>query len=98
MRTTVTLEPEVYRMLQEQMHRERKTFKEVLNEAIRRGLEPGRPTEEKTPYVVEPHQARLLPGYDPRGFNCTPASTRFPGTRRLAPGGRVSSEDAKRWA
>jgi hypothetical protein len=69
MRTTVTLDPDVVRLLEEEMHRERKSFKEVLNAAIRRGLVPGRAAPKRARYRVEAHETRLLPGYDPRGFN-----------------------------
>ncbi len=68
MRTTVTLDPEVALLLREAMHRTRGTFKEVLNGAIRAGLQPHR-TEPPSRYRVEPHRARLRPGFDPQGFN-----------------------------
>ena len=38
MRTTVTLEPDVERMIRQEVAARRKTFKQVLNEAVRRGL------------------------------------------------------------
>lgn len=38
MRTTVTLDRDVERMLQQAMHRSRNGFKETLNAAIRAGL------------------------------------------------------------
>jgi hypothetical protein len=69
MRTTVTLDPDVARMVEQAMHRERKTFKEVVNAAIRQGLNPGRSGLRVARYTVRPHEARLLAGYDPRGFN-----------------------------
>ena len=40
MRTTVTLDPDVVELLREAAHRTRHSFKEELNGAIRRGLEP----------------------------------------------------------
>jgi len=51
------------------MHRERRPFKAVLNDALRRGLSPrarGRPA---APYRVTPHQTELVAGFDPLGFN-----------------------------
>ena len=70
MRTTITLDPDVERMVREAMHRDRNTFKQVINDAIRRGLSPAAGTREpRAPYRVGPHQARLLPGLDRRGFN-----------------------------
>ena len=38
MRTTVTLDTDVERMLRESMHRSRTSFKQALNTAIRAGL------------------------------------------------------------
>jgi hypothetical protein len=62
-RTTLTLDPDVARMVDEEVHRVRKPLKQVVNEALRRGLTSG----EKAPrgrYRVRPHQARLLPGLE----------------------------------
>lgn len=69
-RTTITLDPEVARLLEDEVHRQRKPFKQVVNEAIRRGLSPrvaeGRKRKQ---YRLVPHQARLRPGFDRAGFN-----------------------------
>lgn len=69
MRTTVTLEPDVAKLIDEAVHRERRPFKAVLNDALRRGLttsDTGAATER---FKVVPHQATLRPGWDPAGFN-----------------------------
>jgi hypothetical protein len=64
MRTTLTLDPDVARMIEEEVHRARKPFKQVVNDAIRRGLEP-RPRKRTTrAYVVKPHVTTFLPGVD----------------------------------
>lgn len=47
-RTTVTLDPDVDRLVREVMQRRRITFKEALNEAVRSGL------EHKSPSVTRP--------------------------------------------
>jgi Arc/MetJ family transcription regulator len=39
MRTTVTLDDDVKRLLQDAMHRSGKSFKETLNAALRAGLQ-----------------------------------------------------------
>jgi hypothetical protein len=45
MRTTVTLEPDVQRLLKEAAHRSGRPFKQVLNDAVRAGLKrPARAT------------------------------------------------------
>lgn len=68
MRTTITLEPDTARLVREAMKREQRSFKEVVNAALRSALGPGRQAPAE-PYRVEAHQAALRPGYDPRGFN-----------------------------
>ncbi len=40
MRTTVTLDDDVFSMLEKEVERRKTTFKEVLNEALRAGLLP----------------------------------------------------------
>ena len=40
MRTTLTLDPDVARMIEEEVHRLRKPLKQVVNDALRRGLAP----------------------------------------------------------
>ena len=69
MRTTVTLDSDVARLVRDAMHRSRRGFKETLNAALRNGLrrgpDPGRPV----PFVVKPKAMGLLPGIDPASFN-----------------------------
>jgi hypothetical protein len=67
MRTTLTLDPDVARMLEEEAHRRRVSFKEVVNDALRRGL--SRSSEKVPRFRVTPHVARLQPGIDRAGFN-----------------------------
>lgn len=69
MRTTLTLDADVAHMLEQEAHRQRKPFKQVVNEAIRRGLaQPARgPTAKR--YRVEPHRTTVKPGFDPSAFN-----------------------------
>ena len=69
MRTTLTLDPDVVQMLREEAHRRRKSFKEVVNDAVRRGLAPQARAEVRTPYRVQPHHTTLAAGLDPAGFN-----------------------------
>jgi hypothetical protein len=68
-RTTVTLDPDVARMLEEEVHRARKPFKQVLNETIRRGLSP-RTSEQRVPrFRVRVHAAKCIAGYDAGRLN-----------------------------
>ena len=69
MRTTLTLDPDVARLLREEAHRQRKPFKQIVNEAIRRGLSPDARRARAEPYRVKPHRTELRAGIDPAGFN-----------------------------
>ena len=57
MRTTLTLDPDVARLLEEEAHRQRKPFKHVVNERTAR------------PYRVRPHKTTLRPGIDAHTLN-----------------------------
>jgi hypothetical protein len=63
MRTTLTLDPDVARMIDEEVHRVRKPLKQVVNDALRRGLTSAGGKSLK-PFRVRPHVALLLPGVD----------------------------------
>lgn len=65
MRTTVTIDPDTEALLAEEVKRTGLSFKEALNQAIRRAL--GRPTEKSTvePLFSAPFPAEL----DGRSFN-----------------------------
>lgn len=66
MRTTLTLDPDVANLLREAIEREQSSLKDVVNDALRRGLRPGPP---RPAFRVTPHRSALRPGIDPRGFN-----------------------------
>jgi hypothetical protein len=70
MRTTVTLDADVAAKLKELAHRRRASFKETLNEVIRRGLSAQMGTREPAErYVVEAHAGGFRPGIDPNKLN-----------------------------
>jgi hypothetical protein len=69
MRTTLTIDPDVARMLEDEVHRTRKPFKQVVNDAIRRGLAPGAQAKGVPSYRVKAHVAKLAPGIDPDRMN-----------------------------
>jgi hypothetical protein len=70
MRTTVTIDDDVARLLKEAMHRQRTNFKEALNTALRRGLTaPAKTAASKRFEVKGPFLGRMQPGLDPAGFN-----------------------------
>ena len=64
MRTTLTLDPDVVRLLEAAAHRSRKSFKELVNDALRRGLGPASKRSPRKRYRVKPHAARLVAGLD----------------------------------
>lgn len=64
MRTTLTLEPDVARRLEQEVKRKGRGVKAVVNEALRRGF--GLPTadEPPPPFRVRPHSYGFKPGVD----------------------------------
>jgi hypothetical protein len=69
MRTTVTLDEDVERLLREAMHRSRKSFKETLNAGLRAGLGERAVPAASAPFVVKARSLGLRAGFDPTGFN-----------------------------
>jgi hypothetical protein len=69
MRTTVTLDQDVERLLRAAMHRSRSTFKQTLNAAIRAGLSGSSGPAKMEPFVVEARPMGLRAGIDPAGLN-----------------------------
>ena len=69
MRTTVTLEKDVERILRDAMHRSRKSFKHTLNAAVRAGLGGKSIAAGATQFIVKARPLGLRSGIDPAGFN-----------------------------
>jgi len=67
MRTTLTLDPDVAQKLKARTLEEKTTFKQVVNEAIRRGLKT--PARARKPYRVTSYSMGLRPGIDPDKLN-----------------------------
>jgi len=67
MRTTLTLDDDVARLVVDAIHRERRPMKQVVNEALRQALAPRIRREE--PYHLVPHASAVRPGFDLAGFN-----------------------------
>jgi hypothetical protein len=64
MRTALTLAPDVIRLLNWAAHRLRKSCKELVNEALRRGLASRSRRPGSKRHWVRPHKAKLRPGLD----------------------------------
>jgi hypothetical protein len=70
MRTTLTLDDDVARRLKEIARSTERSFKEVVNDAIRRGLAVGdRPPTAPDPFVVQPRACGFRTGIDPTKLN-----------------------------
>ena len=90
MRTTVTLDDDVERLLRDTMHRTRRSFKETLNRAIRDGLMGRRqPAGKLKPFVLTPRPMALREGIDPTALNKLADELEVDAVRAL--GGRTSS-------
>jgi predicted transcriptional regulator len=66
MRTTLTIDDDLHVLLEQIARRERRSVREVLNEALRRGLVHQRPTK---PFRIQVQHSALQPGIDPRRLN-----------------------------
>jgi hypothetical protein len=69
MRTTLTLDPDVAKLIEEEAHRQRKPIKAVVNEALRRGLTAPGVGRGRKRFRVHPHETTLRPGIDAGSFN-----------------------------
>ncbi|SBW18490.1 hypothetical protein FDG2_0682 [Candidatus Protofrankia californiensis] len=67
MRTTLTLDDDVARLVEEAIHREHRPMKQIVNDALRRALAPR--VARREPYHLTPHESAVRPGFDPSGFN-----------------------------
>jgi hypothetical protein len=67
MRTTLTLDPDVARLVEDAVHRERRPMKQVINDALRSALR--RPAVPQARFTVQVHESAVLPGLDLAGFN-----------------------------
>jgi len=66
MRTTVTLDPDVERLLKNEAYKRGKSFKVALNEAVRQAFQAKiSPPHKRKPFVVKARSMSLRPGIDP---------------------------------
>ena len=70
MRTTLTVEDDLVRRLKELARTSGRSFKEVVNETIRRGLSLGEgPAPDLPPFTVRPRKCGFRSGIDPARLN-----------------------------
>jgi hypothetical protein len=63
MRTTLTLDPDVEAKLKTKMRKTGKSFKETVNETLRKGLLADRETRKAKPFEIRAYNMGLKPGY-----------------------------------
>ncbi len=68
MRTTVTLDDDLFRLLKQLARKGGVSFKQVLNDALRRGLGGRAPQRSMTLYRAQTFDCMLLPAIDPLHF------------------------------
>lgn len=68
MRTTLTIDPDVAQLLTQALDRAKKPLKQVVNDALRRGLSSPDSALHK-PFKVVPYSMGWDAGLDPTGFN-----------------------------
>lgn len=69
MRTTVTLDPDVDRLLKDTVRKSGKSFKEVLNRAVRMALTTPTTAQTGKPFRVRARHLGLRPGIDAGALN-----------------------------
>ena len=70
MRTTVTLDDDIATRVKEIAHRRRTSFKQALNDLIKRGLaRADLPAANDSTFVVQPHHGGFRPGVDSYKLN-----------------------------
>ena len=68
-RTTLTLDPDVAEKLKRLAHQRCATFKETVNDVLRRGLSAPLGGRRRKKFVVVPHRSAFAPGVDPLRLN-----------------------------
>ena len=78
MRTTLTIEPDVERLLRREMQRTGGSMKTVVNDALRAVLGAAGKPPAAPPYAVAPHDFRVRPGVDTDRLNRPVGETGIP--------------------
>jgi len=68
-RTTLTVDDDLAVRLRDLAQSRGVSFKEIVNETLRRGLRVQVTSEEAPPYQVKPFRSSLRPGVDPLRLN-----------------------------
>jgi len=63
-RTTLTLDDDLYRKLESETHRSGRTFREVVNGHLRKSLAAARRATQRKPFRLNARPMGMLPGID----------------------------------
>lgn len=69
MRTTLTLDEDVADFLKTQSRLQGRSFQQVVNDVLRRGMAPSPEDSELPKFRVVPNQSGLIPSVDPLKLN-----------------------------
>lgn len=69
MRTTLTLDADLAKQLKDLAHRQDQSFKQTVNDVVRRGLAAQAQRPPGARYTVLPHRGGFRPGIDPGKLN-----------------------------
>lgn len=70
MRTTLTIDPDVARLIESERRRTQRSLKQIINDSLRAGLSGSVPPRgELPPYRVEARCCGFRPGVDPERLN-----------------------------
>lgn len=69
MRTTLTIEPAIMEKLKDVSYKEKKSFKQVVNESLERGLMLREKPQPLEPFKVEAKHCDFMPGIDQGKLN-----------------------------
>ena len=64
MRTTLTIDSDIADYLRQQSRLHGKSFKQVVNETLRRGMSPSVNERPRKPFKVRPFSSEFAPGVD----------------------------------
>lgn len=87
MRTTLTLDPDVEQLLRRAMREHGGSFKQTVNQAIRKGLAGTDLAEDQGPYTVPARELGLRPGIDPVDMQALTGELEAEAFQRLVDGG-----------
>ncbi len=68
MRTTITIDPDVEQLIRDTMQKSRKSFKEIINQSLRKALSSGN-TKQEPSFIIKARNLDLRVGIDAGSYN-----------------------------